>query len=212
MVALLLAAGFETTTLLLANAVVALLAHPDQADRLRDEPMLAEPGVEELLRFDSPVQVPHTRSASTDFEIGGVFLAADQPIVTLRSAANRDPAVFTDPDLLRLDRAEGVPLSFRRRHPPLPRRAPGPAGSADRLAGGAAPLPEAGDDRNSAAPRRAHPARVLGGPDIGALTRVLIARPLPRTDPPCSPRVPCRAPGHRGPSVDRAPRNLQESI
>lgn len=112
MVALLLAAGFETTTLLLANAVVALLAHPDQADRLRAEPALAPAGVEELLRFDSPVQLLFTRRAPTDLEIGGILVTAGQSIVTLLGAANRDPAVFADPDVLRLDRAEGAPLSF----------------------------------------------------------------------------------------------------
>ncbi|HET9658619.1 MAG TPA: cytochrome P450, partial [Kineosporiaceae bacterium] len=112
MVALLLAAGFETTTLLLANALVALLGHPEQADRLRTEPALSQSAVEELLRFDSPVQLLSSRSAPVDLEVGGIFLAAGQPIVTLVGAANRDPSAFTDPDVLRLDRAEGAPLSF----------------------------------------------------------------------------------------------------
>jgi len=112
MAALLLAAGFETTTLLLANAVVALLDHPDQAARLRTEPALARPAVDELLRYDPPVQMLSSRTAPTDLQVGGLDLHADQLVVTLLGAANRDPAAFTDPAVLRLDRAEHSPLSF----------------------------------------------------------------------------------------------------
>ena len=63
MAALLLAAGFETTTGLLSNGLVALLAHPGQAARLRTEAGLAAAAVEELLRYDSPVQILSTRTA-----------------------------------------------------------------------------------------------------------------------------------------------------
>src|SRR5262249_55956173 len=112
MAALLLAAGFETTTLLLANAVVALLDHPDQAARLRTEPALARPAVDELLRYDPPVQMLSSRTAPTDLQVGGLDLHADQLVVTLLGAANPDPAAFTDPAVLRLDRAEHPPISF----------------------------------------------------------------------------------------------------
>jgi cytochrome P450 len=109
---LLLAAGFETTTGLLANGLVALLDHPDQAARLREEPDLAASAVEELLRYDAPVQVMYGRTAGADISVAGVDVAAGQRVMTLVGAANRDPDVFPDPDVLRLDRAGEPPLSF----------------------------------------------------------------------------------------------------
>jgi cytochrome P450 len=112
MAALLLAAGFETTTGLLSNGLVALLTHPDQADRLRAEPSLAVPAVEELLRYDSPVQILFGRSAPDEVMIAGLTLGAGQQVMTLLGAANRDPAVFSQPDRLILDRAQQAPLSF----------------------------------------------------------------------------------------------------
>jgi len=110
--ALLLAAGFETTTGLLSNGLVALLDHPDQVDRLRAEPDLAAPAAEELLRYDSPVQVLYGRSAPEDLEVAGVRLTAGQRVMMFIGAANRDPAEFSEPHRLRLDRAEAAPLSF----------------------------------------------------------------------------------------------------
>jgi cytochrome P450 len=112
MAALLLAAGFETTTGLLSNGLLALLAHPGQAGRLRAEPALAVPAVEELLRYDSPVQILFGRSAAGDLAIAGLTLRADQQVMTLIGAANRDPAMFSRPDRLILDRAQQPPLSF----------------------------------------------------------------------------------------------------
>jgi len=112
MAALLLAAGFETTTGLLSNGLVALLAHPGEAARLRAEPELAEPAAEELLRYDSPVQILFGRSAPEALEIGGLPLAAGQRVTTLLGAANRDPAAFSEPDRLILDRTGPPPLSF----------------------------------------------------------------------------------------------------
>jgi cytochrome P450 len=112
MAALLLAAGFETTTGLLSNGLVALLRHPGQADRLRAHPDLAVPAVEELLRYDSPVQFLFGRSAPAEFEVAGLRLAAGQRVMVLVGAANRDPDVFTAPHRLILDRAEQAPLSF----------------------------------------------------------------------------------------------------
>ncbi|WP_158882929.1 cytochrome P450 [Amycolatopsis anabasis] len=112
MAALLLAAGFETTTGLLANGLLALLAAPEQAARLRTEPELAAPAVEELLRYDSPVQLVSTRSAPADLTIAEVAFTEGQRVIGLLGAANRDPAVFREPDRLVLDRAEEPPLSF----------------------------------------------------------------------------------------------------
>jgi cytochrome P450 len=112
MAALLLKAGSETTTGLLSNGLAALLAHLDQAARLRTEPLLAIPAVEELLRYDSPVQVLSGRCAPDDLTIAGFDLFDGQRVLAMLGAANRDAAVFSDPDRLILDRAQQAPLSF----------------------------------------------------------------------------------------------------
>jgi cytochrome P450 len=110
--ALILAAGFETTTGLLANGLIALLEHAAQADRWRRTPELSRTAVEELLRYDSPVQVTYGRTAVDDIRVGDIELHAGQRLITMLGAANRDPAVFSTPNELRLDRDEGIPLSF----------------------------------------------------------------------------------------------------
>jgi cytochrome P450 len=112
MAALLLAAGFETTTGLFANGLLALLDHPDQAARLRTEPALAASAVDELLRYDSPVHLLPTRAAGAELSIGDVHLPAGQRVMVLVGAANRDPAVFAEPGRLVLDRGGDPPLSF----------------------------------------------------------------------------------------------------
>ncbi|QWF84016.1 cytochrome P450 [Amycolatopsis sp. CA-230715] len=112
MAALLLSAGFETTTGLLANGLFALLEEPAQAARLRTEQALAAPAVEELLRYDSPVHLASTRIMPTDLTIADIGFAEGQRAVALLGAANRDPEVFREPDRLVLDRAEEPPLSF----------------------------------------------------------------------------------------------------
>jgi cytochrome P450 len=109
--ALLLVAGHETTTNLIGNGLLALLRHPDQMERLRAEPGLIESGVEELLRYDSPVQMT-ARLAREDLEIGGRRIEAGQLILVLLGAANRDPAQFGEPDRLDVSRAENRHLSF----------------------------------------------------------------------------------------------------
>jgi cytochrome P450 len=109
--ALLLVAGHETTTNLIGNGLLALLRHPEQMERLRAEPDLIESGVEELLRYDSPVQMT-ARLAKEDLEIGGRHIEAGQLILVLLGAANRDPAQFGEPDRLDASRAENRHLSF----------------------------------------------------------------------------------------------------
>ncbi|WP_344139463.1 cytochrome P450 [Luedemannella flava] len=109
--ALLFAAGFETTTNLLANSVVALLEHPGELARLRAEPELAQPAVEELLRFDSPVQLL-ARVAADPVEVGGVVVGEGERIVAYLGAANRDPDRFPEPDRLWLERPDNAPVSF----------------------------------------------------------------------------------------------------
>ncbi|HXD65758.1 MAG TPA: cytochrome P450 [Solirubrobacteraceae bacterium] len=112
MAALILAAGFETTTGLLANGFLTLLGAPHQADRLRREPALAKPAIEELLRYDAPVQILYGRTATEDMIVGDLPVAAGRRLINLLGAANRDPRQFSEPDELRLDRDEGPGLSF----------------------------------------------------------------------------------------------------
>ncbi|MEV0129198.1 cytochrome P450 [Dactylosporangium sp. NPDC050688] len=109
--ALLFAAGFETTTNLLANGVAALLGHPEQYALLGRDPALAQPAVEELLRFDSPVQLS-SRVVTAPLELGGVTVQEGERVVAYLGAGNHDPARFADPGVLRLDRADNAPLSF----------------------------------------------------------------------------------------------------
>jgi cytochrome P450 len=108
---LLLAAGHGTTTHLIGNGLLALLRHPDQFQRLREDSGLMTTAVAELLRFDSPVQLTGRR-AREDITIGGVTVAAGQHFTTILGAANRDPAQFPDPDRLDVGRAENRLLSF----------------------------------------------------------------------------------------------------
>jgi cytochrome P450 len=94
--ALLVGAGFETTVNLIGNGVVLLLQHPEQLERLRNDPGLWPAAVEEILRFDSPVQMT-ARTAGCDVEIAGCHIAAGDMVALLLGGANRDPHVFTDP-------------------------------------------------------------------------------------------------------------------
>src|SRR5882757_288941 len=94
--ALLVGAGFETTVNLIGNGVVLLVQHPEQLARLRDDPQLWPNAVEEILRFDSPVQMT-ARTAHCDVEINGQRIAAGDMVALLLGGANRDPRVFADP-------------------------------------------------------------------------------------------------------------------
>ncbi|HRW41670.1 MAG TPA: cytochrome P450 [Microthrixaceae bacterium] len=108
---LLFAAGFETTTNLIGNGLLCLLRNPDQFARLRAEPDLVGSAVEEMLRFESPVQVD-ARTAFEPVEIDGHRVGAGETVVTFLGAANRDPAEFVDPEHFDVARDPNHPLSF----------------------------------------------------------------------------------------------------
>jgi cytochrome P450 len=108
---LLLVAGFETTTNLLANGVVLLLDHPAYAAALRDDPNRAPAYVEEILRVDSPVQAT-VRFFDEPTRVGGITVARHDELTLLLGAANRDPARFADPSVFDPDRSKNAPLSF----------------------------------------------------------------------------------------------------
>ena len=113
MLLLLLVAGNETTRNLIGNGTLALLKHPDQLHMLRDDPALMDTAIDELLRFDSPVQLDG-RMAVEDMEIGGKRIRPGQRVICLLGAANRDPSVFTNPDTLDITRQEKSHVSFGR--------------------------------------------------------------------------------------------------
>ena len=108
---LVFAAGFETTTNLIGNGVVTLLTHPDELARLRADRSLVPAAVEEILRYESPVQVD-ARTAIEPAEIDGRRVQAGEWVITLLGAANRDPAAFEDPETFAIRERDTAVLSF----------------------------------------------------------------------------------------------------
>lgn len=114
---LLLGAGFETTVNLIGNGTHALLTHPEQRTRLHDslaagEQGLLETGVEELLRFDGPVELATWRFATRPLTLGGQDIAAGDAVLVVLAAADRDPERFADPDVLDLTRRDNQHLGY----------------------------------------------------------------------------------------------------
>lgn len=112
MIFLLLVAGHETTVNLISGGTLALLQHPEQLERLRKEPGLIEPAVEELLRYASPVEVSTERFAKEDVTVGGVTIPRGHLVFAAIASANRDERQFKDPDTLDLGREPNRHLSF----------------------------------------------------------------------------------------------------
>ena len=110
---LLLVAGNETTRNLIGNGTLALLNHPDQRQRLTEDPSLLDSAIDELLRYDSPVQLD-SRIAREDVVLGGKRIRAGQQVIAVLGAANRDPAAFAKPDALDIGRSEKNHLAFGR--------------------------------------------------------------------------------------------------
>ncbi|MER7715440.1 cytochrome P450 [Streptomyces flaveolus] len=107
----LITAGDETTTHLVGNGMLALLRHPGQLARLRADPALVRPAVEELARYDTPTQAI-VRVVAEDVTIGGRTLREGDLVYLFLAATNRDPERFRDPDRLDLARSGVRPLSF----------------------------------------------------------------------------------------------------
>jgi len=110
-VTILLSAGHETTSNLIGNGLLALLRNPDQMQKLRDHPKLVSSAVEEMMRYDNPVQIAY-RSAAEDVEIGGKYIRKGQLVNSILAAGNRDPERFSEPDQFDISRDEGRHLGF----------------------------------------------------------------------------------------------------
>ena len=108
---LLFIAVHETTVNLIGNGTLALLEHPDQMAKLRDDPVLIASAIEELLRYDSPVQWT-ARITNSDVEIGDRTVPSGSMVIAVIGAANRDPRHFQDPDRLDIVRADNRHVSF----------------------------------------------------------------------------------------------------
>ncbi|MCX5312666.1 cytochrome P450 [Streptomyces sp. NBC_00154] len=114
---ILLFAGFETTVNLIGNGVYALLRNPEQRERLQrsldaGETGLLETGIEELLRYDGPVELATWRFATEPLVLGGRRIAAGDPVLVVLAAADRDPERFADPDTLDLSRRDNQHLGY----------------------------------------------------------------------------------------------------
>ncbi|GAB2489488.1 cytochrome P450 [Streptosporangium sandarakinum] len=109
---LLLIAGHETTVNLITNGMLTLLRHPDALRRLREEPGLAVPLVEELLRYEPPVQLLPQRTALADIDVGGVTIPRGAPVWLVLASGNRDPRRFPDPDRFDPGRTGNEHLGF----------------------------------------------------------------------------------------------------
>jgi cytochrome P450 len=112
MMFLLIFAGYETTVHLITNAVLTLLQHPEELEKLRSNPELADGAVEEVLRFRGPVHGTKPNWAKEDVEMHGVLIKRGTPVMPLLGAANRDPRVFENPEVFDIERSPNKHLAF----------------------------------------------------------------------------------------------------
>jgi cytochrome P450 len=112
MIFLLLVAGHETTVNLIGNGTLALLQHPDQMQKHIDNPALIKTAVEEMLRYNSPVENALSRWAYEDIEIGGMVIPAGDIVLASLMAANRDPAHFENPHTFDITREPNRHIAF----------------------------------------------------------------------------------------------------
>ncbi|MFI5679286.1 cytochrome P450 [Streptomyces cellulosae] len=109
---LLLIAGHETTVNLITNGMLTLLRHPEVLQRLRAEPDLVVPLVEELLRYEPPVHIIPWRAAYSDITVAGTVIPKGSQIMLMLASGSRDPARFDDPDRFDPDRQDNQHLGF----------------------------------------------------------------------------------------------------
>jgi cytochrome P450/SAM-dependent methyltransferase len=109
---LLLIAGHETTSNLLGNGLWLLMQHPEIWHQLRADPGLLDGAIEEMLRFESPVQRGTFRIVAEDFELGGCHIKKGDQVAALIGAANRDPEIFPNPDTFDIRRSPNRHLAF----------------------------------------------------------------------------------------------------
>jgi cytochrome P450 len=112
MVFLLLVAGHETTVNLIANGTLALMQHPDQLEKLKHSPALIRTAVEEMLRWNGPVETPTWRFASQDIVVNGVTIPTGDVVLPSLLAANRDPRVFENPNTFDITRDPNPHVAF----------------------------------------------------------------------------------------------------
>lgn len=112
MIFLLLSAGHETTVNLIGTGTLALLEHPDQMEKLRNEPALSKTAVEELLRFVSPAEMATERYAREDITIAGTTIPRGELVMLVVASANRDEHYFDSPDTLDITRTNNKHLAF----------------------------------------------------------------------------------------------------
>ncbi|HKF35292.1 MAG TPA: cytochrome P450, partial [Ktedonobacteraceae bacterium] len=108
---MLMTGGQETTTNLIGNGLLTLLRHPEQWEQLRANPRLIPSAIEELLRYESPIQYT-SRQAPDDVQMGGKTIRKRQAVIAVMGAANRDPERFPDPDRLDICRQDNRHLAF----------------------------------------------------------------------------------------------------
>jgi cytochrome P450 PksS len=112
MVFILLVAGHETTVNLIGNGTLALLRQPDQFEKLKNNPSLTKTAVEELLRYDSPIQLATERYATEDLEIAGVRIPKGAMVLGGLGSANHDPEQFANPGMVDVTRADNKHVAF----------------------------------------------------------------------------------------------------
>jgi cytochrome P450 len=112
MVFLLLVAGHETTVNLIGNGTLALLQHPDQLELLKRDPSRIESAVEELLRYDGPVETSTSRFAREDIDFNGTLIPKGEAVLVVIAAAGHDPDQFINPDTLDITRVDNKHLAF----------------------------------------------------------------------------------------------------